>query len=444
MSRLKFSDYNIVVKCKLHSGYNIVHGYRGNYMHLDDDIGIKFFNRDEALFDENKKVLEKLVKYGFLCYEDTDELSAIKHVADIMHNKGQEKYKVTIIPTYSCNFRCPYCFENKSFTKEQKCNEKNIMSIEMVDNIFNIIEKHDNFKQKVIHLFGGEPLKKDNLEIISYIVNKGLKHGLKFVATTNGYDLEYFKDVLNSNGISTVQITLDGSGELHNKTRHLHNGMPTFEKIIDNIDTYLKKGISIIVRTNISLSNIDEIKNLIYLYKEKGWLNYKNFAYYFSPIYKDSVDEYMDNIDYNAILKYIENNGITNDLSICHVGGYRNIYFRLKSLIQNKRMVLFDAERCSACNNGIMIAPDGTIYTCDEMLGTENKCGQISDGRLIVNDLYKKWNSRYVSVMECSKCKYALFCGGGCAVESFRNNRDINSPICGVYPKLFDECLSNI
>lgn len=444
MSQLKFSDYNIIVKCKNREGYNIVHGYRGSYMHLDDNIGIKFVNRDETLFSENPNILEPLIKSGFLCTQDTDELSMLKRVSDLMHKKGQEKYKVTLLPTYSCNFRCPYCFENKNFTREQKCDEKHVMSSKMVDDIFKMIENHDHFKQKTIHLFGGEPLKRDNKDIVSYIVKEGSKHGVSFIATTNGYDLEFFSDVLSQQGINTIQITLDGSGELHNRTRHLHNGMPTFEKIVKNIDTYVKKGISIIVRTNISSTNLDEVKKLISFYKEKGWLRYKNFAYYFSPICKDNVDEYVDNLDHIKLLEYMEEAKITDDVPLCHVAGYRNIYLRLKSLIENKRMVLFGSEMCSACNNGIMVDPDGMVYTCDEMLGTEYVCGQIVDGKLNTNKSFDKWNDRYVSNMECCKCAYALFCGGGCPVELFRNNQDIYTLNCGKYKLFYNECLANI
>lgn len=440
MSQLKFSDYNIVVKCKNHEGYNIIQGYRGNYMHLDNNIGTKFENKDEKIFLENNLNLKSLVEAGFLCFNDIDETALLKRVSDLMHKKEQEKYKVTILPTYSCNFRCPYCFENKNFTVHSK-DDGYTISYQMIDDIFKIIADHDQFKQKKIHLFGGEPLQRENVDVISYIVDQGSKYGLSFVVTTNGYDMEYFSEVLSCEKINAIQITIDGLGEMHDKTRRLYNGMSTFDKIINNIDNYLSKGISIVVRTNISLTNLNEVNRLINFYREKGWLELGNFEYYFSPVYSDCVDYNMDHIE---LLKFIEASEIADDAPISHVGGYRNIYLRLKSLIENKRIALFGAEMCSACNNGIMIDPTGKIYTCDEMLGTKYFCGQIVEGELITNESFKKWNDRYVSNMECCKCAYALFCGGGCPVKLFKNNRNIYTPNCGKYRQIFNECLANI
>lgn len=50
----------------------------------------------------------------------------------------------------------------------------------------------------------------ENKEIVSYIINEGITRGYKFVAITNGYDLDCYGDLLSPDKIYKVQITVDG------------------------------------------------------------------------------------------------------------------------------------------------------------------------------------------------------------------------------------------
>jgi uncharacterized protein len=102
------------------------------------------------------------------------------------------------------------------------------------------IELHRKNIEKNIVLYGGEPLLKENKEIVEYIVNKGVDLGYTFEAITNGYDLEAFTDLLSPDKIRSIQVTVDGMQENHDKKRIHFVTIKSFDKIITNIGIALK------------------------------------------------------------------------------------------------------------------------------------------------------------------------------------------------------------
>ena len=109
-------------------------------------------------------------------------------------------------------------------------------------------------------------------------------------AITNGHDLDIYSDILGKL-IYSVQITLDGIDEYHDKKRFLQGGKPTFSKIIESIDLCLERGVQVTIRSNIDNINIDQIGALVDFYKQKGWLGQKNFSFYFKNLHACYIDK---------------------------------------------------------------------------------------------------------------------------------------------------------
>ena len=66
---------------------------------------------------------------------------------------------------------------------------------------------------------GGEPLlRKDLIEVLEYATKKGIRTGF----ATNGFFLdEKVARKIKDAGISSIQVSLDGTEEIHNKIRLL-------------------------------------------------------------------------------------------------------------------------------------------------------------------------------------------------------------------------------
>ena len=83
----------------------------------------------------------------------------------------------------------------------------------------------------------------------------------------------------------------------------------------------------------------------------------------------------------------------------------------------------------------------GDIYACWERAGDEvSRIGRLlEDGSLRMNPpSLKMWRERSVAKNPtCSKCPYAFYCGGGCALLAQMKNGAFDSNFCDDFSKRF-------
>ncbi|MEN2774754.1 radical SAM protein [Acetivibrio clariflavus] len=446
---MRVSDYNIYIPIGNDTKeYLMVHGYSGAVDVVPEHIAkliMNAANNQESLLEIPEDICEVMKKRGYLTEKShDDEKEFFSRVAQAMHNYAKRYMGLTVVPSYDCNFRCRYCFEKGNFSKGNKLLEKT-MDSDLVDEIFEAAKVSENVGRKVeksITLFGGEPLRKENFEIIKYIVNKSIENGYKIGAITNGYDLDYYEELLSKDKISELQITLDGIGKFHDKKRYRINGKPTFDKIVDNIDNLLDSGIKISVRSNIDGDNLHQIGELIKFYNEKGWTRKDNFSYNFKSVYTCKVKEEHEITDKDIsqeLLKYK-----SKGEHYKYVGQYSRLYHVLYELLKNNRMMLLKAEFCGSVGGGMVVVdPYGFLYPCWEVIGDEQHIiGKIEGGKFVYNDNFSYWSDRSVNKIEqCSTCAYGMFCGGGCPAHAKSIEGDIYKAHCEQYSDVFNEVL---
>ena len=223
MEKLRLSSYTIPVRLEGNEGkYMLVHGYTGAIDIVEGNIWNQMKEYPlNSYFSSD--VIQFFLKRGYLTSRsDAEEKKYVIEFADKLHQAQSKLYKTFgFIVSYDCNFRCPYCFENK-ISKDGEKWSKQVFTREMVDKAYDAIIKIEpqrklHFKQLL--LFGGEPLLRENKEIVKYIVRKGAELGYTFKVISNGYDVDYFKEILSSEYFSFFQITLDGNMKHHNARR---------------------------------------------------------------------------------------------------------------------------------------------------------------------------------------------------------------------------------
>lgn len=438
MQNIQFSNYIIAAWDQNSAKYKVVHGYLGSYDEFEYELGKKIAEKDESILDEPDYVIEYLLNKGYLYNDERDEEAWLDRVAKILHKNAAKELQVSILPTYECNFECPYCYEGSN-------KRKKTMSLDMVANIFSCLDKYEGKISSDICLFGGEPLLKENYDIVKRIVLEGNKRGYRFFAASNGFDLDIFDDLLNPELIYMIQTTLDGTENYHDSMRCLKEKKPTFQKIIKNINRALQKKVKIKVRTNVSLKNLVELEKLIEFYQEQGWIDNPYFKFYFSPI--DNCTSSVNNkgISQSEIYKYLEEkeNLLVKPIDI--VGVYSDLYERMKKIRDSRKLLLLQAEACSANRNTIYIDPEGNMYPCCNIVGTSYTCGKLQNNEMILNSIYTEWNERTVFHMQaCRKCAYALFCGGGCTAKIVRSEQGLTHECCADIKEIVKECIRNL
>jgi uncharacterized protein len=192
-------------------------------------------------------------------------------------------FELIILPTEKCNFRCTYCYEDFA---------AGLMKPEIISGIKQLL------KQRVADLetlnlswFGGEPLTAKNvvLEISEYAKSLASQYSQLTYSggmTTNGYLLDYetAKDLADV-GVQKYQISLDGSREIHNKSRIRADGNGTFDRIWTNLLAIRNSSlpVSILVRIHFSAETFQQLDALIEDLK-KEFLPDPRFLFLFKSI----------------------------------------------------------------------------------------------------------------------------------------------------------------
>lgn len=300
-----------------------------------------------------------------------------------LDNFSNKVLELIILLTENCNFRCSYCYETFDNSNKEDDYFKRIRKL--------IDKRYAEIEHIKIGWFGGEPLLEIE-EIVS--LSKYIKILLndkfedKFVGymSTNGYLLtpEISKKLINLN-TKIFQITIDGTEEMHNRTRKLINGEGTFKRIFDNI-LYLHNttlNFRINLRINIYNENKENIIKLIELLNFSIG-NDERFKIYYRPVAdygqkKDKDYKFIDNLEY---IKYLEK--------------YKKCNSKIEEVLEHN-----DEYICYACRpDCIVLRPNCMITKCTIGLDDEiNNIGNINmKGELIIDqNKYRKWISSFIN-----------------------------------------------
>ena len=450
MEILRTSSYIIPVKLESVEGkYMLIHGYTGAMDIVDSELKSYIFTSNQfnkETFPFADEIFEMLKSRGYLTIKTKEEeriyVQKISLKSACLNQILTKTF--TFLITYKCNFKCPYCYEQNNVQREG-IDFKTTISKEMVDKAFlamNEIEPNSKLHNKVINLFGGEPLLKENRQIIKYIVDKGKALGYRFSATSNGYDLDSYEDMLGNDAITSVQVTIDGSKYVHN-IRRIHNeNHGTFDKIITNIQWALEKGIALAIRINVDAENINEVLILDSYFQEIGLFDYDKFTAYAAYIggdinYNPSVYNLTGNQrvslqDFYATCSQSQH--IQYDISLCK---------KVLSAIKSKKCLKLLPIHCGAqAVTDYIFDPFGHIYSCLDCVGNKGQAIGTYINHVRWNEVKEKWTNRNVGILDkCCKCKLALLCGGGCYAKVL--NFNIES-YCDGYPVKLKNTINRI
>lgn len=413
----KKSQYNVLLNSKHYKNangemeYPIFNTATGCFGAMDEKTSLIYNATDKLDLDEiygehEKEQIGKMIQHGFLVESDLDELLKIK-LFDRISRYDNSVLSITIAPTLDCNMDCPYCFEQKN---------GHVMGDEVQNAIIEFVKGHTKtITSLFITWYGGEPLlevsiiQKLSKAFIEICEENKIFYSANII--TNGYYLteETAKILKEDCHLNYAQVTVDGCGETHNKRRHLKNGEPSFDQIIDNIEAS-KKYFFVSIRSNVDKENISDAKRLIdYLFIERKWRDEKNLRIYFSPVRSDE----------DAVGSCYTRNGfssIHNDLMgyLFTIGAHSSVTATIPKPI---------SHACGGVSTySMVIDPDGDIYKCYEIIGQKNHVvGDVFNGYKYDNYL-QKWLLLDMSP-ECEGCKFLPMCQSACPLKRLDSNK---------------------
>lgn len=388
----------------------------------------EILNNKTILNFENNDLCIQMSKQGYIVNVNESEVQEIIDWNKSANNMEHVGY-ITILPTETCNFACPYCF---IYTfRDKHMTEETLNSC--LKYCVNFFEKNKNRKEGSyleISWFGGEPLIAGNkiVEFMTEIrkINKSYPHTtVESGIVTNGYLLNYnlFKELINV-GVNRIQITLDGDAENHDKLRTLKSGAPTFDVIYGNLleiasQTHHDEDFVITLRGNFLRSSIENCRKLLSMFK-RDFAHDSRFRIYFRPVYNFETDRNdIDSID-SDICGIEEGIKLQNELAFSSLDGTQNTLEKISNPLPQPTY----SWCTSIYKNSHIIGYDGSVFSCDTMIVDKEKAiGKINNkGEIILNENANFWKKSIFEdheifgeiVKKCLECRFLPICMGGC------------------------------
>lgn len=366
-------------------------------------------------FDICSEEITNLIDRNYI-FNSEDDYNALRKEIDGYQKDllESEPYYISVLPTFSCNLNCPYCFEeNKNnFSRDGE---------EYLECIINALHFFSHKGEVVVEFYGGEPLLPENYYIIEGVLEECIKLNIKNIGViTNGTHLKDFSYLISKYHelLFSIQITIDGHKRIHNKRRVSDSIKDSFSIIIEGIDSIIDKpNVIIQMRTNVDKQNKDHMRELFDFYEDKYGL-YSNITYYLTPTCNrcDGSDDI-----YEADIVRIADN-LPNINGFKKAGGLHILAY-LYSLIDEKESAVPMFSYCEAVRGKYYaLAPDGNIYSCEEAVGIpKHSIGYFNASSVEINDdELKKWMGNTInSRIACKSCALRFICGGGCALSNY-------------------------
>ena len=387
-----------------------------------------------AAADLQENVCKHFVDKGYLYDDPNAEEKKIIAIAENYRTRDQiaaglEGGQYGFITSLHCNLACGYCFQQK------KADSTGFLTRQQVDmGLAAIAKAEENVSALLggkktlpkISITGGEPLlrNRENLDAVNYLMSRLEALGWPFNITTNGTLLkEFVAEHAATQRCRNVQVTLDGPREVHNQRRYYRGGGASFDKIAEGTDAALRAGWKITLRVCLDMANVRRLPELAEYIIGRGWMEYKDFSAYVSPVTDHGSicgdDTPRDEADLIEVLLNIiqENPDILKVFDIKHFRGFNYVE---RILVQkNPRFpVVF---RCEAVTGMYIFDPMGDIHVCLEAVGDRSlRIGSYEPAWRIDEENFTRWTKRTaMTVAQCRTCKIRFICAGGCTMESF-------------------------
>ncbi|HEX4959683.1 MAG TPA: radical SAM protein [Thermoanaerobaculia bacterium] len=364
--------------------------------------------------EENRSLQKDLLRGQFLVPESFDELDHLK-LKNRLSRFGGNGLALVIAPTLRCNFGCEYCYVDLNAGKMSR------EDCERLKKFFNRRLPHDSMA--AIVWTGGDPsLAMDVVEDLSgsFLTScEGKNCRYEASLITNAYLLDdKMRASLRRSHVSFLQVSLDGSEEFHNKTRHLPNKTSTYQRIMDNVADTCEE-VTIYLRINIDRRNQAGITDLLDDIERRG-LKQKVRIYF----------AHVDDVNENSA-GYGE-----NCLTVQEYARVEERLIRESSeagfLLGGRVLTRPVSTFCGAnASNYYVVDSKANLLKCYHDLGAAERkgVGRIGDNgeEIITNsqNLVKWMGWDPFEIDECRTCKVLPLCMGGCSHKIMNSGLDV-------------------
>ena len=396
---MKLSKFNIFFN--LDSTFLVLYNsLYGSLVLIDKKTGEFLKSGDLSSVLCEQEDYRKLLDVGVIVEDSLNEDLYLKRIRDSMFSR--EFIAMFLSLTSRCNLACKYCYQST-----RPLIEGEDLTPEKWRLIHNYIVKRVENGVRVVSiaLYGGEPLLNPTMavSIMRDLGKLTQEYTIKCEATliTNGtiYS-ESVEEVFDQAG--TIQVTLDGPRDVHDKRRPFKSGEGSFKIIFDNLLKIVDRhGKKTGLRVNVDEYNVDSIWDFINMLVELGLQN-KIIAIDLSPVHPDQATRYTPfKISRNYYEYYVSiSRRIVELLEYAVEKGFKIT----KVFIKGPCLCMF--------KYGYGVDEKLNLYLCPGFM-YDTPIGYISNNSVTITSRIK--DEVITSDPQCIyNCKYGPICYGGC------------------------------
>ena len=359
------------------------------------------------------------------------ELAALRRAYEL--SKADASHAtITVLTTLDCQFACPYCFQERRGCRMGADVQR--LVIELVAATADKMRAAaggdaERAPELSLCFTGGEPLL--NIEAILAVTvgareaceGRGVR--LRTTMISNGYLLSpaTAAQLAMVSRAWRVQVTVDGDRRTHDSRRHLRNGDPTYDVILDNLARLDPAVFEVSLRVNVDKTNVGSAAEAVASVRALP-----NVAAYVAPV---TVEETQDACtrcscytpsEYEAMFKGMARAGLVST--------------DLERLLERGGV-------CSAAHPlSCTVDPEGYLYRCFDHAGSpERAYGRLGDPMFenVANERAFLERDPFAE-KECADCACLPQCLGSCA----RSWLDKGTHYCKAVRYLLDDALERL
>lgn len=343
-----------------------------------------------------------------------------------------------------CNLGCTYCYAQEGSFGGAAKNMSWEVAKAAVERLFEEAQPEERVN---LSFLGGEPLVNRQLihAATQLAVDLSQKKRVKigFSITTNGTLLEpEDADFFERYGFA-VTVSLDGVGEIHDRTRSFKSGKGSYDRVMANIQPLLsqQRRMQVSARVTVTPQN---------LYLRETLEHFISLGFHsvgFSPMLSSPTGrEQMETENLQIMLAQMIDCG--QEFERQTIAGNRYPFANITSAMQQIHRGTHRPYPCGAGAGYMGVSADGNISACHRFVGDESGLmGSLKNG--IDREKQEQWlEARQVDCQEpCNSCWARYLCGGGCHHEAIHRGRPACDYIRGwlhfclqTYINLLEKC----
>ena len=197
---------------------------------------------------------------GFLVPREEDELAAQQRMFNAARRDGS-MLALALAPTYACNCRCVYCYE------QDKATAKNTMKPQVEQALYRFVEQQlqaGAFEEVFVEWYGGDPslcldvVERISVRLMDLCAQRGLRYHAMMLSNCvriGGQEAA----LLARCKVESMLVTLDGTHDMHNARRPAVGEADPFARIMESIRCLQAQGIEVS-----AMSNLDKVNAQVF------------------------------------------------------------------------------------------------------------------------------------------------------------------------------------